>query len=199
MKRMMLAAAAILLLGASPALAHTGTETAGGLASGFAHPLGGFDHILAMVAVGLLAVRLAGKLTWSVPATFIGVMVAAALFASAGVALPFFEQGILGSILVLGLVVAFGHRMPAGAALGLVALFAVFHGQAHGAALSANASPILFALGFAAATALLHGLGMALGHGLGRRVAQSARRVAPNAVRVAGATVAVAGLALVAL
>jgi len=193
MKRMTLAGAAILVLGASPALAHTGAEAAGGWAAGFAHPFGGIDHILAMVAVGLLAVRLGGKSNWRIPLTFVGVMLAAGMAANAGLAMPFVEQGILGSIVVLGLVVAFGHRLPAGTALGLVALFAVFHGQAHGAAIPAGATPIVFGLGFAAATAMLHLLGMGLGQG----IARSARRMAPAAARVSGAAIALAGLALV--
>lgn len=199
MKRMTLAAAAILLLGASPALAHTGAETAGGVATGFAHPFGGIDHILAMVAVGLLAVRLGGKLAWGVPMTFVGVMFAASIAAGAGFAMPFFEQGIIGSVIVLGLVLAFGHRLPAGAALGLVALFAVFHGHAHGAALPVDASPLMFGLGFAAATAALHGIGMALGYGLGRGASHRPAHVSPMPVRAAGTAVALAGLAMIAI
>ena len=41
---------------------------------GFAHPLGGLDHVLAMVAVGLYAAMLGGRALWLVPATFVTVM-----------------------------------------------------------------------------------------------------------------------------
>ena len=42
-------------LAAAPALAHP-DHGAASLASGLAHPLGGLDHLLAMLAVGLFAV-----------------------------------------------------------------------------------------------------------------------------------------------
>ncbi|MFM2042989.1 MAG: HupE / UreJ protein [Pseudomonadota bacterium] len=41
--------------------AHGGDHGAGGLLAGLIHPLGGLDHLLAMVAVGLLAVRLGSR------------------------------------------------------------------------------------------------------------------------------------------
>ena len=37
------------------ALAHTGVGDGHGFVHGFAHPLGGLDHVLAMVTVGLFA------------------------------------------------------------------------------------------------------------------------------------------------
>ena len=37
----------------APACAHAGTGLAGGFAAGVVHPLTGFDHMLAMIAVGL--------------------------------------------------------------------------------------------------------------------------------------------------
>jgi len=77
--------------------------------------------------------------------------------------LPILEPGIAGSLLVLGLLVAFAVRMTAPAYLGLVGLFAFFHGYAHGLELPETAAPALYALGFVMATAILHGIGLGVG------------------------------------
>ena len=45
----------LLMLGASPALAHVGHGSTASFAAGVAHPLGGLDHMTVMVAVGLWA------------------------------------------------------------------------------------------------------------------------------------------------
>ena len=54
-----LAAAFITLTG--PAFAHTGHGDASGFVHGVMHPVGGLDHVLAMVAVGLYAAMLGGR------------------------------------------------------------------------------------------------------------------------------------------
>lgn len=177
-------AAGLLALGAaSPALAHPG-GVGGGFAGGALHPLAGLDHLLAMLAVGLWAAQLGGRALWGVPLAFLAALAAGAGLAWAGVALPAVEPGILASLVVIGLLVAFAVRMPAALGAGLVAVFALLHGHAHGAEMPTAAAPALYALGFLAATALLHLGGLAAGrllpHGL-------------YAVRTAGAAVAAAG------
>ena len=77
-------AAAMLVLVAAPALAHTETTIAGGFASGFRHPLLGGDHLLAMVAVGIWGAVLGAPLLWLLPVTFPMLMVLGALAALAG-------------------------------------------------------------------------------------------------------------------
>ncbi|MGQ8571924.1 HupE/UreJ family protein, partial [Klebsiella pneumoniae] len=72
--RLPLLAAALLLL-PQAALAHPGHGDAAGLAHGFVHPLSGADHVLAMVAVGLLAALRGGRALWALPAAFLGMMV----------------------------------------------------------------------------------------------------------------------------
>ena len=114
------------------ASAHPGHEGAG-FVHGLLHPLGGLDHILAMVAVGLFAARLGGRALWLVPASFVTAMALAGAAGMAGFALPYVEAGIALSILVLGAAIAFETTMPVAAAMALVAFFAVFHGYAHGA------------------------------------------------------------------
>jgi urease accessory protein len=154
--------AAFVALTPTVAFAHPGHDGAG-LFDGFLHPLGGVDHIVAMVAVGLLAARLGGRALWLVPASFVAAMAAAGLAGMAGVGLPYVEAGIALSVVVLGAVVALRLTMPVAAAMGLVAFFAVFHGYAHGIEMPETASGLAYGAGFVAATALLHGIGIALG------------------------------------
>src|SRR5690606_25582361 len=101
-----LAAAAMLTAGATAASAHTGIGSTGGFAHGFAHPLGGLDHILAMVMVGLYAAQLGGRALWLVPASFVCLMILGGVLGIAGMAVPFAELGIGLSVVVLGAVVA---------------------------------------------------------------------------------------------
>ena len=144
------------------AQAHPG-HGPGGFANGFAHPLHGLDHILAMLAVGLWAAQLGGRAKWLVPASFVGVMALGGALGRAGVGLPFAEQGIAASVLILGVFIAAAVRLPLAASMGIVGLFALCHGHAHGAEMPVNAAGAVYALGFTAATALLHGCGIGLG------------------------------------
>src|SRR5260370_766402 len=118
-------AAVSLALAPTVAFAHTGHEGPG-LVAGFLHPLGGVDHIIAMVAVGLLAARLGGRALWLVPASFVGTMAVAGLAGMAGAGVPYVETGIALSVVVLAAVAILGVAMPVAAALGLVGFFAVF-------------------------------------------------------------------------
>jgi len=148
------------------ALAHPGHDAVG-FTHGVMHPLGGLDHVLAMVAVGLYAALLGGRALWLVPATFVGAMAMGGAFGAAGVTLPYTEAGIALSVIVLGLAVA----------LRLAGVFAIFHGHAHGAEMPQDASGTAYAAGFMVATALLHGAGIAIGVAAGRlgwRIAQAA-------------------------
>jgi urease accessory protein len=160
-------AGAAALLAPSAALAHTGHGDAVGFVSGFGHPIGGLDHVLAMVMVGLFAYQLGGRAIWAVPATFVLVMALGGALGSSGVEIPFVETGIALSIVVLGAVVAFDLKAPVAAAMGLVGLFAVFHGYAHGAEMPETAGGLAYAAGFMLATAALHAVGVGFGFLIG--------------------------------
>jgi urease accessory protein len=155
-------AVASLALTPTVAFAHPGHDGAS-LASGFLHPLGGVDHIIAMVAVGLLAARLGGRAVWLVPASFVTTMAVAGLAGMMGAGLPYVETGIALSVVVLAAVAVVGAAMPVAVAMGLVAFFAVFHGYAHGAEMPETMSGLAYGAGFVSATALLHGVGVGLG------------------------------------
>jgi urease accessory protein len=176
------------------ASAHPGHEGTPGLVHGFLHPLGGLDHILAMVAVGLFAARLGGRALWLVPASFVVTMAVAGIAGMTGFALPYVEAGIALSILVLGAAIALDWTMPVAAAMGLVAFFAVFHGHAHGAEMPQTMSGLAYGAGFIAATAALHALGIGLGLVIGRSGETASRRI----LQIGGGAAALAGAALLA-
>jgi urease accessory protein len=180
-----IAAIALVLLPGG-ACAHTGHGEASGFAHGFIHPLGGLDHVLAMVAVGLYAALLGGRALWLVPAAFLGAMAMGGAIAAAGLAVPYVEIGIAASVIVLGLAVALRVSLPVFAAMALAGLFAIFHGYAHGAEMPQGASG--YAVGFMLATALLHGAGMAIG------LAAASR--SPRIAQAAGGAMALAGVAI---
>jgi urease accessory protein len=190
MNRTALRLAAALMLLPTAALAHPGHGATPDVLHGFLHPLSGLDHILAMVAVGLFAVQLGGRALWLVPASFVAVMAAAGLAGMAGIDIPHVEAGIALSVLVLGAVIALQIDMPLAAAMGLVGFFAVFHGHAHGAEMPETMSGFAYGAGFLAATACLHGLGIAAGLMIGRSAL--ARRL----TQVGGAAAALVGAAL---
>jgi urease accessory protein len=192
-----LAAASLALVAVAVptiASAHPGHEGAPGFVHGFLHPLGGLDHILAMVAVGLFAARLGGRALWLVPASFVVTMAVAGVAGMTGFALPYVEAGIALSILVLGAAIALETTMPVAAAMGLVAFFAVFHGHAHGAEMPETMSGLAYGGGFIAATAALHALGIGLGLFIGRSGETVSRRI----LQVGGGAAALAGAALLA-
>jgi urease accessory protein len=178
------------LLVPSAAWAHTSLAHVNGFASGFAHPLSGVDHVLAMVAVGLLAVRLGGRAVWLVPAAFIGMMTLGGVLGMSGAALPYVEMAIAASVVVLGLAIALNVPLSGAAAAVLVGFFALFHGHAHGAEMSAGSAGVSYAVGFVLATAVLHLAGLGLGAALGRS--------APRIIGASGAAMAAAGVGLIA-
>ncbi|WP_372831194.1 HupE/UreJ family protein [Pontibacterium sp.] len=115
-----------------PAFAHTGGDSAG-LVQGFLHPFTGLDHLLMMLAVGLIAVRMGGKHLRVLPAVFGGSLLAGAVLGMSGFTLAFVEQGILLSVVVLGLMLSAVFKFNLAISSVLVASFALLHGGAMGA------------------------------------------------------------------
>lgn len=189
-----LSAGTTAFLLSAPAWAHTFGAGGAGFAAGFGHPLGGLDHLLAMVAVGLWAVQVGGRAIYAVPATFMAMMVAGGFLGLEGVALPGVELGIAASVMVLGTLVALAVKPSLWLGIAIVGLFAVFHGHAHGAEMPESTSPLLYALGFVGATGLLHASGIALAWLSSRQ--QVWAKASAWGVRSAGAAVAVSGVVL---
>lgn len=186
------AALAAILVVPSLAFAHTGVGDTLGFVHGFSHPLSGLDHVLAMVMVGVLAWQLGGRAVWIVPMTFVLVMALGGALGMMGVAVPFVETGIVLSVIVLGAVVALGIQAPVAIAAGIVGLFAIFHGHAHGAEMPAAAGGMAYAAGFMIATATLHAAGLASGYLIGK----IGDRHGTFATRAAGGIASLAGVGL---
>lgn len=153
----------LFLLLPSLAQAHPNHEAASGIFSGLTHPILGMDHLCAMIAVGLWAAQRGGRSLWAVPLAFVSAMTVGAVAGMGGHTIPFAEQGIAASVLILGILIAAAVRLPIFASIGLVGIFAVFHGFAHGAEIPASASGLTYAIGMIATTAGLHLTGIAAG------------------------------------
>lgn len=179
--------ALLLALAPAPVLAHPQAGQAAGFVNGLRHPVSGLDHVLAMISVGLWGAQLGPPAIWLLPVTFPMVMAIGGFLGLIGIPLPGVEYGIALSAILLGLMVAREARPALGAAVALVAFFAVFHGHAHGTELPPGQSGLLYSIGFVIATGLLHATGIAIG--LVHR--WPAGRIA---LRIAGAAVAAAGL-----
>lgn len=180
----------IILLAAllpTAALAHPGHQ-AGTILSGVAHPLGGADHILAMVALGLLAAQVGGRALWALPLTFVAAMLAGGMLGFAGAGFPAVEPVILASVIVLGAMVALALRAPLPVMIAMVAVFGAAHGWAHGTE-GPSAGIAAYAVGFAAATAALHAMGLLAG----RVIPALALRGAGVLAALSGAALAMAG------
>jgi urease accessory protein len=188
--RLGIAALVAALAVCSPVWAHHegSLSSAGGFAAGLAHPWFGLDHLLAMVAVGLLAAQMRGRALWLLPAAFLGMMIVGGALGMAGYQPPYIETGIALSVVALGAAVAWGSKYPLAAATACVGMFGLIHGHAHGAEMPALAAPALYACGFLAATALLHAVGVASG------VALVGHRRWAALVRWSGAGITCAGL-----
>lgn len=162
LKRLLATLALFAISGTAWAHADTASMT-GGFISGFLHPLFGWDHVVAMVAVGLWGAFLGRPAIWVLPIVFPLVMAFGGALGVAGVPVPYIETGIALSGLVLGLMVLFAVRAPLWLAAILVGAFAIFHGHAHGTELPDATSPLTYSIGFVIATGLLHLAGIAFG------------------------------------
>ena len=144
-------------------LAHTGVGETAGFIHGLSHPIGGIDHLLAMLAVGIWAAQIGGRALWLIPGTFIMLMILGGAIAFAEIPIPFIEKGILASVLVLGILVAVAFKCAIICSLFIVGFFALFHGYAHAAEIPAVNAVTSYSIGFSLATGMLHTIGIASG------------------------------------
>lgn len=189
MMRILPAAAAVLIV--TPAFAHVGAGSVSSFAAGIDHPISGLDHVAAMIAVGLWAALNGGRALWMWPCTFVGVMLVGGGAGMTHIPLPFVEQGILASVVVLGLLVALAIDLPVALGVAIIGTFALLHGHAHGSEVAAGVGGAEYMAGFAFATAALHSIGIAVG------LVLSDLRLRPL-VRASGAACVIVGMALMA-
>jgi len=173
----------------SVAHAHVGVGCTHGMQNGLLHPLTGLDHICAMVAVGLWAAQRGGRSTWIIPLSFVAAMTVGSYLGMIGVTLPFVEQSIIVSVLVLGVMVAAAVRLPLFASALMASVFAIVHGHAHGAEMPHTVSGLAYGAGFLLSTVALHGIGI-----FAARMVSYANQ--QQLVRIAGGAIALCGLCL---
>ncbi|MBC7145613.1 MAG: HupE/UreJ family protein [Thioclava marina] len=162
-RRLAALAGLLALLAPQMAAAHITQTGSGGFTAGFEHPLSGYDHFLAMFSVGLWGAQMGGRRVWSLPVTFPMIMVVGGVIGILGLPLPGIEIGIALSIIVLGLAIAAAWKPAEWVSLAIIAVFALYHGYAHGAELPMAADPADFAIGFVLATGMIHVIGVGVG------------------------------------
>ena len=176
----------------SLSLAHTGATQTTGFMHGFGHPIGGVDHILAMIAVGIWAAQIGGKALFVVPSTFVAFMILGGLVGFSGFPGLFIETGISVSILIFGIFVAGAFKLPLAYSSLIVGVFALFHGYAHGAEMPISISAASYAFGFAISTAFLHLSGIGLGLLTQRTNLHKINRYAGGVIALGGVYLAIA-------
>jgi urease accessory protein len=105
----------------------------------------------------------------------------------AGIGFPPVELGIAISVVTLGAMVLFAVRAPVVVACAIVAIFALFHGYAHGTELPSAADPVGYSAGFVLSTGLLHLLGITAGLLRSTPAGTIALRTAGGAIALTGA------------
>ena len=163
----------------------------GGFLSGLVHPVLGYDHLLAMLSVGILSAQIGGRAIWTVPATFVGVMALGGVLGLVDVGIKITELGIAFSLVILGSVIASERRLPIILAMIGVGFFAIFHGYAHGTEMPQTAQPVAYAFGFLTGTALIHITGVLIGD-ISKRYQRG-----PQVLRFGGGLIAMVGLLFV--
>ncbi|MGA2053306.1 MAG: HupE/UreJ family protein [Opitutales bacterium] len=183
-------APALLLLSTQSAGAHIIPGEPVSFAAGFKHPWSGWDHIIAMVGVGIWGCQIGRPAIWLLPVTFPLVMSFGGFLGLCHVPVPGgehnIEYGIAISGFLLGLMVLFdvhparlaailfkkddpetaarkGKTLGYTLAIIMVGFFGLCHGYAHGNELPANDSGLYYSIGFVIATGTLHACGITLG------------------------------------
>ena len=194
MKRIFSSSFLAILIGliTTTAYAHDGGNVPlGGFISGLIHPVLGYDHLFAMLSVGIISAQIGGKAIWRVPATFVIVMAIGGAFGLMNIGSLPAEFGIALSLVLLGGAIAAERQLPTWITMIIVGVFAVFHGYAHGLEMPASAKPVTFALGFLLGTAIIHIAGVFIGD-----ISQHYER-GKIILRVAGGLIAIYGLLLI--
>lgn len=159
MKKQILSVFLLLLL-SNLAHAHNGDTILQGFSAGFIHPVTGWDHLLMMVAVGLMAAQSVGRMRWLLPATFVAMMVIGGAVGVVSGSLSQLELMIAATILLMGATLLLNQSLSNLLKIGLVGLFALPHGWAHGVEIGAQGASTL--IGILVATVVLHAVGYAL-------------------------------------
>lgn len=172
MKKLLVATAALSVL-ALPAFAQVVPADAGDdFTQGLIRPFAGLGHLFALIAVGLLAAQRGGRALWELPLVFLAAMVVGYVLALWGIPLPFVSLVLSASVIIFGLLIAFGTQLSLNNSLALVGLFGLFHGHAQGA-IVAQSDAVSTGLGFALGATVLYAAGVILGVALLKAIAKA--------------------------
>ncbi|PPR10301.1 MAG: hypothetical protein CFH41_01687 [Alphaproteobacteria bacterium MarineAlpha11_Bin1] len=150
--------ALFFIVGAPSVHAHSGA----GIGAGLLHPIQGLDHLLILLAIGVLAGRKVGKFVWMLPALFLILMAAGTTFPLVGIAIPVTSNEILIALAILMFLAAISLQLSRAISIVLAGALAVLHGGAHGDAMAAFHGEIFIA-GFLASTIIVIVGGIAIG------------------------------------
>lgn len=175
----------------TPLSASAHTLSGNGFISGISHPLLGIDHLLAMVAVGIISTIIGGKIAWKLPLLFVTFMCLGGILGMLGIHLPGVEYSIALSVLLSGIIIAYSKKIPFVIPATATMLFALAHGHAHGAEMPNSTQPVIYILGFVLATLSLHLSGVAIGHYAKKH------HIALTALRYTGAGISMVGTFLI--
>ena len=163
MKRILALLSAVSLSGlSSVASAHALHDSGASFFAGFAHPLLGLDHVLAMLAIGLGASQMLMRSAWPVPAAFAVAITAGALLAPSMIPAPVLEWLVVGSVCALGLLVLSKQHVRMGYGYAVITVFAFVHGAAHAVEQPAEFSTVAYLAGVLLASTALQIVGAAI-------------------------------------
>jgi len=129
---------------------------------GFMHTVTGFDHLLIMLAVGIMAARISKPDHILLLSTFAGFMLLGISLGVFGISFSALEASVAASLIIMALLTILRLSVSAKQAIMLTATFATLHGVTHGLAINGQQSyhPLF---GMLSATIVLLGLGYWLG------------------------------------
>ena len=182
----------------SPALAHhpMGGETPNnfmtGLLSGLGHPVIGIDHLVFVVALGLLAV-LSNRYALMIPGSFVAATILGTVIQLQALDLPVVEVVISASVMLAGILLAKSKVSNINVLVSMVAIAGIFHGYAYGETIVGAETTALgaYLLGFALIQ-LVISFGV---YTLGRSLFPVTNNTPNLPLRFAGFTIAGIGLA----
>ena len=187
-------------INSAPALAHhpsggnIPTSFIEGFLSGLGHPVIGIDHLVFVIAIGLLA-ALKNKLGMIIPACFVLATAVGTVIHLQSINLPVPELIISASVLVMGIFLAREQQANLALVTFITAIAGIFHGYAYGESIVGAQTTVLTAylLGFCAIQ-----LGIsAIAFGLGRLTLNRSLKSPGLMLRFAGFTLCGIGFAFV--
>lgn len=155
----------LLLLAPIVANAHETHARGNGFMIGISHPVLGLDHLLAMIAVGVVSAMMGGTAIWMIPLIFVTNMLIGSILGGYAIPLPGIEYGIVFSVIALGAVLAIDKQVPKTIIMLLVGYFGVMHGYARGSEMPEMTNLLFYGAGFVMGTVGLHLSGVLIGVG----------------------------------